>query len=168
MGLKFVFPINLFLCGLLFILSGTNSNAQDVIKFDKYDEMMKTVIKDKNTVYVINFWATWCAPCVKELPHFEKLNAENNNVKVILVSLDFKDQFDTRLLPFLKNKNIKSTVVFLSDKNQNDWLPKVDEDWQGAIPATLIIQGNRKLFAQLDFNSFEELNQHVNKFINNK
>ena len=85
-----------------------------------------------------------------------------------MVSLDFKDQFDTRLLPFLKNKNIKSTVVFLSDKNQNDWLPKVDEDWQGAIPATLIIQGNRKLFAQLDFKSFEELNQHVNKFINNK
>lgn len=157
-----------FILALFFYLFCINANAQDVAKFEKYDDLEKAIITNTNTVYVINFWATWCAPCVKELPHFEKLNTENKNVKVILVSLDFKDQFETKLLPFLEKKKIQSEVVFLSDKNYNEWLSKVDNEWSGAIPATLIIQGHKKLFAERDFSTFEELNEHVNNFINHK
>lgn len=155
-----------FILTLFFSLFCTNSNAQKIASFDKYDDLEKSIITNENTIYVINFWATWCAPCVKELPHFEKLNAENKNVKVILVSLDFKDQFETKLLPFLEKKNIKSEVAFLSDKNYNDWLPKVDKDWSGSIPATWIVHGNKKLFAERDFENFAELNNYVNNFIN--
>lgn len=157
-----------FISALFFSLFCVNANAQNVAKFEKYDDLEKAIITNTNTVYVINFWATWCAPCVKEFPHFEKLKAENKNVKVILVSLDFKDQFETKLLPFLEKKKIQSEVVFLSDKNYNDWLSKVDDEWSRAIPATLIIQGQKKLFAERDFNTFEELNEYVNNFINHK
>lgn len=155
-----------FILALFFSLFCANLNAQKIASFDKYDDLEKSIITNSNTIYVINFWATWCAPCVKELPHFEKLNAENKNVKVILVSLDFKDQFETKLLPFLEKKNIKSEVVFLSDKNYNDWLPKVDKDWSGSIPATWLVHGNKKLFAERDFENFAELNNYVNNFIN--
>ena len=140
--------------------------AQKVAVFDNYSTLEKEILSDKNTVYVVNFWATWCAPCVKELPHFEQLNSENKNIKVVFVSLDFKNQFESKLLPFLKKKSIKSEVVFLSDTNYNTWLPMVDKDWSGSIPATLIIKNGDKFFVEKMFSNYGELNDYVNKIIN--
>jgi len=140
--------------------------AQKVAVFDNYSTLEKEILSDKNTIYVVNFWATWCAPCVKELPHFEQLNSENKNIKVVLVSLDFKNQFESKLLPFLKKKSIKSEVVFLSDTNYNTWLPMVDKDWSGSIPATLIIKNGDKFFVEKMFSNYGELNDYVNKIIN--
>jgi thiol-disulfide isomerase/thioredoxin len=140
--------------------------AQKVTVFDKYSTLEKEVLSDKNTVYVVNFWATWCAPCVKELPHFEQLNSEIKNIKVVLVSLDFKNQFESKLIPFLKKKSIKSEVVFLADTDYNSWLPMVDKDWSGSIPATLIIKNGKKTFVEKTFPNYQELNDYVNKIIN--
>ncbi len=140
--------------------------AQNVAVFDNYSTLEKEILSDKNTVYVVNFWATWCAPCVKELPHFEQLNSENKNIKVVLVSLDFKNQFESKLLPFLTKKNINSEVVLLTDTNYNAWLPMVDKDWSGSIPATLIIKKGQHFFVEKMFSNYEELNDYVNKITN--
>lgn len=156
-----------YLLYLIFTLLFSNGIlAQKVAVYDEYSTLEKEILSDKNTVYVVNFWATWCGPCVKELPHFEQLNSENKNVKVVLVSLDFKNQFESKLLPFLKKKNIKSEVVFLSDTNYNSWLPLVDKDWSGSIPATLIIKNGKKVFVEKAFSSYQELNDYVNKIVN--
>ena len=146
----------------LLILFSSQINAQNVAVYDTYSSLEKAVLSNPNTTYVVNFWATWCAPCVKELPHFEKLNTENKNVKVILVSLDFKDQINSRLVPFLKKKALKSEVVVLTDKDYNTWLPQVDKNWSGSIPATLILYKGKKIFVEKDFASFDELNKYVN------
>lgn len=152
---------------LLFLSIFSNQiHAQNVRIFEDYGTLEKEVLSDKNTIYVVNFWATWCAPCVKELPHFEKLNSENKNVKVILVSLDFKKQYESALLPFLKKKNIQCEVVLLTDKDYNTWLPLVNKEWSGSIPATLIIKNDKKVFAERSFFSDAELNEFVNKSIN--
>jgi len=95
----------------------TIETARDPLKVFKYDELEAYLKnKDDSKTYVINFWATWCAPCVKELPYFESLNANytNKNVEVILVSLDFPKQIETKLIPFLKKKALKSEVVVLN------------------------------------------------------
>ncbi|PJJ07184.1 AhpC/TSA family protein [Flavobacterium sp. 1] len=156
-----------YLLYLVFPLLFSNAIlAQKAAVYDNYTALEKEVLSDKNTIYVVNFWATWCAPCVKELPYFEKLNSENKSVKVVLVSLDFKNQYETKLLPFLKNKKINSEVVFLTDKDYNSWLPIVSKDWSGSIPATLIIKNGKKIFAERIFSSYEELNEYVNKNIN--
>ena len=156
-----------YLLFLIFPLFFSNTIlAQNVVVFDNYSTLEKEILSDKNTIYVVNFWATWCAPCVKELPHFEKLNSENKNVKVVLVSLDFKEQFESKLLPFLKRKSIKSEVVLLTDKDYNTWLPIVDKDWSGSIPATLIINKGKKVFVEKIFSSDKELNEFVNNSIN--
>lgn len=145
------------------MLFSNQIKAQKVAVFDNYAALENTVLSDKNTIYVVNFWATWCAPCVKELPYFEKLNAENKQVKVVLVSLDFKNQFESKLVPFLERKSINSEVVLLTDKEYNTWLPAVDKEWSGSIPATLIINNGKRVFAERTFSSFEELNDYVNK-----
>lgn len=140
-------------------------NAQDLIIFKTFDEL-NTYIKENNSKpLVVNFWATWCAPCVKELPYFEKLNQENPNVKVILVSLDFEKQVENKLIPFLKKKKIISTSIYLADKDYNSWLPKIDKNWSGSIPATVIFNQDKKIFVEQDFSNYEELNTFVNQSI---
>jgi thiol-disulfide isomerase/thioredoxin len=153
-------------CTFFLMLLSNQIIAQEVAVFDNYTKLENAVLSDKNTTYVVNFWATWCGPCVKELPYFEKLNTENKNIKVVLVSLDFKNQFESKLLPFLKKKSIKSEVVLLTDKDYNTWLPTVDKNWSGSIPATLIIKNGQRFFVERSFDNYEDLNQYVNKIIN--
>lgn len=120
-----------------------------------------------NKTYVVNFWATWCVPCVKELPYFEQLNKEykDKNVEVILVSLDFPKQYDSKLKPFLEKHQVKSRVMALNDTDMNTWIPKVDENWSGAIPATIIYNKEKRQFYEKSF-TLEELKQEVQQFIN--
>ncbi len=127
-----------------------------VMDFDALDQHWLTRNDDK--VYVVNFWATWCAPCVKELPAFEQLQAKyaDRGVKVLLVSLDFPGHLESRLKPFLQQMNIQSEVVLLDDPDANRWIPLVDESWQGAIPATVVYTKDYRAFHQREF-TFEQL-----------
>ncbi len=123
------------------------------------------LLKQTDTTYVVNFWATWCAPCIAELPHFEKINTDykNRKIKVLLVSLDFKKQVESNLLPFIKRKNLRSEVIHLSDPDANAWISRVDPSWSGAIPATLIYNKNKRTFYEQTF-TFEQLQTELLKF----
>ncbi len=127
----------------------------------------KFLNKNNDKIHVINFWATWCAPCVKELPYFEKLNSEytNKNVEVLLVSLDFPHLYESKLKPFIKEKKLKSKVIVLDDVDMNTWIPKVDEAWSGSLPATVIYKNNKRKFFEQSF-TFQELETEVNQFLN--
>ncbi|WP_115124721.1 TlpA disulfide reductase family protein [Marinirhabdus gelatinilytica] len=105
------------------------------------------------TTYVINFWATWCKPCVKELPYFEELNKnyKDNNVKVVLVSLDFPKHIEKQVIPFIKKHKLQSELLLLDDPDANSWIPKVSEQWSGAIPATIFVKGNQQKFYEQSF-----------------
>jgi thiol-disulfide isomerase/thioredoxin len=120
-----------------------------------------------DTVYVINFWATWCKPCIEELPEFEKLNDfySGKKVKVILVSLDFPNKHEELLIPFLQKHNIRSTVIHLTEVNANNWIDRVDPGWSGAIPATLIYKNQEKDFFERKMN-FQELKSIVELKLN--
>ena len=100
----------------------------------------------------MNFWATWCGPCVTELPYFQEALEEfsGQNVKILLISLDFPSQIDSRLLPFLEEKNIELEVVLMNDMDYNKWISKVDTNWKGNLPATLVfnnVSGKRKFIS---------------------
>ena len=103
---------------------------------------LQKLIESKEKIQVINFWATWCGPCVKELPQFEKLNAENKDVKVTLVSLDYDlDPDPAKVNRFIAKRGIKSTVLFLQERDPNSWIDKIETAWSGSIPATIIVNG---------------------------
>lgn len=119
-------------------------------------------VNDDETIRVVNFWATWCKPCVAELPVFEKLTEtyKDEQVEVILVSLDFPDQINSRLIPFMKKEGIKSEVILLDDPHGDVWIPKVSDSWSGAIPATLIITSETYSFYERSFN-YKDLENEV-------
>ncbi len=111
----------------------------------KITDLEKRIRNNSDTTYVVNFWATWCVPCVKELPDFDSINTSyiNKKVKVLLVSLDFKEDLKIKLIPFISTKKIRSEVVLLDELNANYFIPKVSDEWTGAIPATLIINNQK-------------------------
>nr|WP_299074579.1 TlpA family protein disulfide reductase [uncultured Allomuricauda sp.] len=134
-----------------------------VYNFEGFEPLLH---KDDDKTYIVNFWATWCKPCIEELPYFEQVGAEqkDNNVEVILVSLDMPSMWKSRLEPFVEKKGLKSKVVILDDPKQNDWIPKVAEEWGGGIPATLIYNKDSRGFYEQGF-TYEELNTELNKFL---
>ena len=132
-------------------------------------EGLKPIFEDhSDQVYVINFWATWCKPCVEELPYFEEIHKEykNQEVKVILVSLDFPKQIKSKLIPFLEKHQLKSDVIVLDDPNSNFWINEVDPSWSGAIPATIVYKADKRQFFEKNFISFEELNNIIKSYLN--
>lgn len=147
----------------LSIITETEVETQDV-KLEVYDfnGFKKFLNKKDDKVYVINFWATWCAPCVKELPHFEKLNElySRKNVEVLLVSLDFPHLYESKLKPFILDKKLKSKVIALDDVDMNTWIPQVDKSWSGSIPATVIFKNDDFRFFEQSF-TYAELEKEV-------
>ncbi len=135
--------------------------------YEKFEDLAPIFAQQNDTTYIINFWATWCAPCVKELPYFETLTEKyaTQKVKVILVSLDFSKQLETKLKPFLKENKLQSEVLVLIDPDANSWVDKVNPAWSGAIPATLVYKGKENKFYEKSFETLAELEEIVTPFL---
>lgn len=131
--------------------------------YSKFEQLSPAFEQDDDYTYVINFWATWCKPCVEELPYFEQLTAKykDQKVRVLLVSMDFPKQLQQKLVPFVQKHQLQSAVVALTDLDYNTWIPAVDDVWGGAIPVTLIYKGKQRLFISEQFEDFEELEDLV-------
>lgn len=100
-----------------------------------------------DTTYVVNFWATWCGPCVKELPYFETLgkNKTNQAFKVLLVTLDFPENLTSKVLPFIRKRELRNEVLMLDEANPNAWIPRISDKWSGAIPATIFVNAEKQI-----------------------
>lgn len=127
---------------ILLLAGALSVSAQEQAKIVKLAELQNIINAKTDHIKVINFWATWCGPCVKEMPLFEKLDQERDDVKVTFVSMDLDlDPDPSKVYKFVARKKLQSEVVILDEKNPNSWIDAIDKSWSGAIPATIIING---------------------------
>ena len=155
------------------VVNSVNATAIEVFTEDEveipyydFEEFEKFLHIEDDEIYVINFWATWCQPCVEELPHFESINTtyKHKGVNVVLVSFDKPAEVENKLLPYINKHDIRSEVVILSDANIKSWKDRVDPHWAGSIPITIIYSKEKRRFYERNF-SLCELKNEVEKFL---
>lgn len=162
------------ICSLLLTIISCDKKTETVVENPQVIELstdnttvFNQFVKQNDTLYVVNFWATWCQPCIEELPDFMKVNSEfkSEKFKMILVSLDKGSDFETKVKDYLKTNDISPDVYLLADnKRMNEWIPKINKTWSGAIPATAIYKNGKQVFFTEGKISYNDLKNTINKF----
>jgi thiol-disulfide isomerase/thioredoxin len=135
---------------IVFIFLSANLSAQQTEKW-KIDRLEK-YIKNSERPLIVNFWATFCKPCIEEIPYFQNLvkKYDSEGIDLLLVSLDLKDAYP-KIKEFATKHRFNSSIVYLDETNADLFCPKVDERWSGAIPASLFVNnktGYRNFFEE--------------------
>jgi thiol-disulfide isomerase/thioredoxin len=149
---------------ILTVIVSLPISAQTVkpIKLKEFELLLN---RQGDTIYVYNFFATWCKPCVKELPHFVKLanDSSRTNIKLTFINLDQVENLTDIVVPFVAKKKINQDIFLLNNQNYEMWMPRVDRRWGGSIPATLVVNGksNKRNFVEGEI-SYKELITLIN------
>jgi thiol-disulfide isomerase/thioredoxin len=135
----------------LVVLCARQTVSAQQIKKIKIAELVK-MIDTSSTPLIVSFWASWCAPCIKEIPWFEKnVAASDKKVRLVLVSIDFADDYPKTIADFVKKNGYRSEILWLNETNADEFCPKIDKSWDGAIPATVMVNNKnhyRQFFGQ--------------------
>jgi thiol-disulfide isomerase/thioredoxin len=142
---------------ILFVTIALSASAQKP-KVVKLDELQRIINEPDSKVKVINFWATWCAPCVKELPLFERLSQQREDVAVTLVSMDMDlDPNPAKVDKFVSRRKLTATVLILDETNPNVYIDQISKEWSGALPATIVVNSKtgKRVFVERELHEGE-------------
>lgn len=129
------------LLGFLMGLIGEGFSQKNMVKPLTIPQLDSFIQANPNELLIINFWATFCKPCVEEIPHFIRVVERNANrpVRLLLISLDATDEFPQKIQQFAKKRKWNVPLYWLNETDPNYFCPAVDPSWSGSIPATLFV-----------------------------
>jgi thiol-disulfide isomerase/thioredoxin len=143
---------------ILCFLIANQAIAQQKAELITFKQLQEIVNVKSDKTYIVNFWATWCGPCLAELPDFQKYYAKNvdKNIELIMVSFDFPNEIK-RVNKFIQKKQLKPKVYLIGDQDQNEFINKVSEKWNGTIPATWFVNNvnKKQIFIERPLNEAE-------------
>jgi len=152
----------------ILILISNISVSQEIVSINNVNDIANIKNENKGKVFAINFWASWCKPCVNEFPALVKLNKnyKDKNFNLIFISLDFKEEVETKLLPFLKSNDVDYISYYLDTNSPEEIMDYLDKKWDGGIPATFIFDksGNLQNFI-LGERNYEFFEKEIKKLI---
>lgn len=170
-----IFKISFLLCLGLLVSCDSNKQSntdslkvkgkiQDISIVTTFDQLNQFYNLNSDTTYIINFWATWCKPCVAELPYFNKTakDFEGKKIKFVFVSLDFINTIEKNVKPFLAKNPLNGKVIILGDQDVNTWGSEIDNKWDGAIPVTMLLNKNKKASRLGSFQNENDLKRFIN------
>lgn len=150
---------------LFFTLTLQSQEVKTITSTDEYKELLDN---SKGKVVLVNFWATWCPPCVKEFPELVKLynDYKSKDFVLLFISLDDKSEYDSKLLPFLKKQGVDFTSYFGNFSNPETIMNYVDKSWQGEIPFTGIYNKEGILSKTMMGNkTYEQFETEIKKYM---
>lgn len=144
--------------GIWLLFFACTVSAQKTLPVISLEQLDAKTHNTSDTLYIVNFWATWCKPCVAEMPYFETAGTKYapQKVKLLFVSLD-APRDTVRVSTFLNDKQILNEAALLSAGNPNVWIDKVTPEWGGSIPATVMYKKGKIVFFKEGEFTLEEL-----------
>lgn len=153
------------------LVPGTeNTSAGIEVIPTRYEPLLERFRALPDQLVLVNFWATWCKPCVQELPHFRKVineyKAQGKALHFTMVTLDTKENLESSVLPFLKKNDYQAEHYLLDDNGRmNEWIPKINSQWEGEIPATAFYKNGEQVFFKAGQLSEEELRTLLRQYL---
>jgi len=127
---------------VLLLIGATTPTVQQV------DDTAIAKLPQRADTVVINFWATWCVPCVEEIPIFVKLHQQQKNIQIIGISMDNLDQ-NKRVAEFAAKHHVNYDIAIRNGKKFEDMVNSLDPDWGGGIPATFVFRDGKRVFSKV-------------------
>jgi thiol-disulfide isomerase/thioredoxin len=127
-------------------------------KIQKIDDSGIAALGTQKKVVVLNFWATWCQPCVEEIPILIRLQQQHPEIDVVGISMDEPHQ-TSAVEEFAKKHGMNYKVMLREGENFETMVNSIDPQWMGGLPATFIFKDGKRTFSKVGLITEQELSK---------
>ena len=143
-------------------ISGANEPVNEAPQLVDASEIQDLVRRQSGRVVLLNFWATWCPPCLAEFPEIVALERAHRDrgLTVISVSADSPGRVESDLLPFLEKHPSDFPIYVMQTDDVDAFMHRIDPEWNGTIPTTFFFDRRGNVaFKRFEAMSREKLEQ---------
>lgn len=154
----------LVMCKQQSVPTPVNSSITDILVYKDFESFDREVLKPaKTSPTLINFWATWCVPCMEEMPILLELHRSEDykDINFVFVNMDFEKDIETKVREYITKENIFAQTAVLDAPKPNTWIDKVNEDWSGAMPFTMVTNGDKVASHNGKFDKIEQVKELI-------